>query len=82
MKVRIRIFPAAGIDKVPDEFEITPEKGCLSEVLALLRENLGLDPAENAALMFLHNGQELDIRKEAVFQDGDQLWLLPLLSGG
>ena len=92
MKVHIKIFPIVGICDQSQKLELPLEEGNLSEALALLEGRLGVNLGINSGgihsackietLMFLHNGRRLDSRKDAVFRDGDQLWLLPLLSGG
>ena len=81
MKVHIKIFPIVGICDQSQKLELPLEEGNLSEALALLEGRLGMN-CKIETLMFLHNGRALDCRKDAVFQDGDQLWLMPLLSGG
>ena len=84
MNIRVKIFPIAGLCEKTQEMELSPGKGSLEEALGLLREQLGADGelCEIESLMLLHNGRVLDKRSNAVFRDGDELWLLPLLSGG
>ena len=82
MKVYIKIFPIAGLFNKRQELEIALENGGLNETLALLEEKLGVNFREIKTLMFLLNGYRLDDKKEVAFREGDQLWLLPLLSGG
>jgi len=82
MKVNIKIFPIAGLFNKKQELEIALENGDLNEALTRLQELLGVNFRENKTLMYLHNGYKLESQNDAVFQEGDQLWLLPILSGG
>ena len=84
MKVHIKIFPIAGLCNQSQKMELLLADGSFKEVLMLLQERLSLDKSldNSGKLMFLHNGRNLDTRKDTVFKDGDQLWLLPLISGG
>ena len=83
MTVHIKLFPIAGICNQSQEMELALEEGKLGEALTKLYERLGVDlDVKLEKLMLLHNGRALDMRKNVVFQDGDRLWLLPLLSGG
>jgi len=82
MNVHIKIFPIAGLNDRKQELEITLEKGNLNEALNRLREQTGVNFGEMKTLMFLHNGKALDKHEDNVFREGDQLWLLPVLSGG
>ena len=82
MKVNIKIFPIAGLCSESKKLELTLEEGNLGEVLRLLEENLGAKLSKLEEFMFLHNGRGLDRGKDIFFQDGDQLWLLPMVSGG
>ena len=84
MKVHVKVFPIAGVNDQSQKIEILLGEGSLSEALMHLQERLcpGSNPGKLEKLMFLHNGRYLDRHKDAVFQDGDELWLLPLLSGG
>ena len=82
MNIQIRIFPIAGLCNEKKELELALEKGNFYEAQARLEELLGISFRENKTLMFLHNGQGLDRNKDIVFREGDQLWLMPLLSGG
>ena len=82
MKVLVKVFPAAGLCDQTQELEITLEEGSLSELLTLLQERLSVNPGKIEELMFVHNGRAMDRREDVLFQDGDQLWLMPMLSGG
>ena len=83
MTVHIKLFPIAGVCNQSQELELILEEGKLGEVLANLHERLGVNLAVKLEkLMLLHNGCALGNRKDVAFQDGDRLWLLPLLSGG
>ena len=82
MKVHVKVFPTAGLCDETKKVDIDLEEGNMSELQLQLQEQLGASPHQIEGLMFLHNGFSLDKHKEVAFQDGDQLWLLPLLSGG
>jgi len=82
MKVHVKIFPAAELCNQRRELEIDLDEGNGDEILEYLQKLLGVNLKEKKTLMFLHNGCGLERLENAVFQDGDQLWLLPLLSGG
>jgi len=82
MKVHIRISPIAGFCEQRQEIEVVLKHGSKSEVETLLYNKLGVNPFNMEAIMFLLNGRGLEPREDVVFQDGDQLWLLPQLSGG
>jgi len=82
MKIHIKIFPVAGLSDRNQEFELALQKGSFNEALALLQKLLDVNLSEIKTLMFLHNGHKLENDKDEIFQEGDQLWLLPLLSGG
>ena len=87
MKIHVRIFPVAGLCDKTQELDILLEHGNLNGILAYLKEQLfqermAADPGSIEKLMFLHNGHALDRKKDTVFKDGDELWLLPQLSGG
>ena len=82
MNVHIKIFPIAGLNNKKQELEIALEEGNLNEALNQLQERLGVNFREMKTLMFLHNGKGLVKHEDNVFREGDQLWLLPLLSGG
>ena len=82
MKVQVKIFPIAGLCDQKQELEISLEEGNMGELQMLLEKQLGVNPSVIKSLMFLHNGRALDVRADAVFADGDLLWLLPQISGG
>ena len=82
MNVHVKIFPIAGLCDKTQKFVITLKNGTMSELLAYLHEQLGITLNKTETLIFLHNGCALDRHKEPVFIEGDQLWLLPLISGG
>ena len=94
MKVHVKIFPIAGLCNQSQKLELALEEGHFSEMLMCLQGRLGANLDNNPddcsgdgfdkfeKLMFMHNGRALGKCKDVVFQDGDQLWLLPLLSGG
>jgi len=82
MKVHVAIFPVAGLCVQRQDFEVFLDKGSVGEMETVLFDRLGVNPFKIDALMFLHNGQALDIDEAAVFHGGDQLWLLPRISGG
>ena len=81
MNVYIKIFPIAGLCDETRKLELTLEEGSMSEVLTNLREQFNVNP-KIEELMFLHNGRALNRHKNTVFRNGDELWLLPMLSGG
>ena len=82
MKVHVKVFPIAGLSNKRQEFEVSLEEGSMSCLETHLEERLGVTPRNVKSLMFLHNGRGLDNRENAVFRDGDLLWLLPQISGG
>ena len=88
MMIFIKVFPIVGVCDQSQELEIPFENSKMSEVLTHLEKRVGFKLADKyEKLMLLHNGQVLDIdvlkrSQEVVFEDGDKLWLLPLLSGG
>ena len=88
MMIFLKVFPIVGVCDQSQELEIAFEKNKMNEVLTHLEERVGFSLADKfEKLMLLHNGQVLDKdvlnrSKEVVFEDGDRLWLLPLLSGG
>ena len=90
MKVRVRIFPVAGLCDHSQELELDLQEGSFGEALAHLEGRLGVNlagssgdnPGKQETFMFLLNGRALDMFKDTVLCDGDQLWLLPRLSGG
>ena len=81
MNVHIKIFPIAGLCDETRKLELTLEEGSMNELLTNLREQFNVNP-KIEELMFLHNGRALNRRKNTVFRNGDELWLLPMLSGG
>ena len=82
MKVSVRVFPIEGMCSQSQDLDMTLEEGSFGEVLTFLQMRFDVTMDKLESLMFLHNGYGLDRRKNVVFHDGDQLWLLPLLSGG
>jgi len=82
MKVQASVFPIAGATNRKQELELTLEMGNLEEALAQIEERLVVNLPKTETLLLLHNGQGLDLSKEAVFNDGDQLWILQQISGG
>jgi molybdopterin converting factor small subunit len=82
VKVSVKVFPAAGLCERRRELEIALEEGSMRELEERLFGALGADPLEAKALMFLLNGRGIGRRDGVVFKDGDQLWLLPQVSGG
>ena len=82
MTLYIKVFPITGLCDETQKLTITLEDGVFSKVLSHLQERFGTESLKTEALMFLHNGVALDRSKDIVFQDGDELWLMPLLSGG
>ena len=84
MIVYVKVFPIADICNQSQKLELLLKEGSFSELFNHLQERLGVDlnPDKPGKLMFLHNGSNLESRKEVVFKDGDQLWMLPMLSGG
>ena len=82
MNVHVKIFPIAGLSDKTQKLVLALKNGTMSELLAHLQEQLGVTLNKTKTIIFLHNGCALDRYKETVFKDGDQLWLLPLISGG
>ena len=81
MKANIKVFPIAGLCEKSLKLEIALEKGTLDEIFEFLQGRFG-ENLKTETLMLMHNGRRLDLNNNTVFKDGDQLWLLPLLSGG
>ena len=82
MNVHVKIFPIAGLCDKTQKLAIVLKNGTMDELLEHVQEQLGVTLYETETIIFLHNGCALDRHKETVFKDGDQLWLLPLISGG
>ena len=82
LRVHIKVFPIAGLCEQRQEIELALEEGSMTEMETLLFKRLEVNPGNIEAYMFLHNGRGLDNDKDVVFRDGDQLWLLPQISGG
>ena len=82
MKVQVSVFPIAGLCSQKQEMELALEEGSMGELETLLFNRLGVKFRKAEALMLMLNGRGLDIHEEVVFCDGDQLWLLPQISGG
>ena len=84
MNIRVKIFPIAGICGRTQEEELFLEKGRVGEALELLRSRLGIDKDLRAieTLMLMHNGRVMDKSLDENLKEGDELWLLPPLSGG
>jgi len=80
-KVKIKVFPLADVVDASFETELTLTDGSLYECMTYLNTHFGTELREKD-IMILHNGQSLDIFANAVINDGDQLWVLPCLSGG
>ena len=76
------MFPIAGINDAAREMELVLSDGSLDELLTSLQEEAGAAPLPLETLMFLNNGQGLDIHENVQFHDGDRLWVLPQISGG
>ena len=81
MTVQLKIFPIAGLCDATQEISVPLSEGNLNELMTHIRKKLNADPSDNA-IMFLHNGRGLESSEEAVLLDGDQMWLLPRISGG
>ena len=82
MIVQVKVLPVAGLCDQKQEMEIALEEGSMTELDARLEERLGVNPRTIKSLMFLHNGRGFDGLADVTFADGDQLWLLPQISGG
>ena len=82
MTVDVKIFPIAGLCNKKQELQIALEEGNMGELRRLLPERLGVNLPGPEAFMFLYNGRALRQQEDVFFQDGDQLWLLPQISGG
>ena len=82
MTVHVKIYPIAGLCDKTHEMELSLDGGSMSEVMPNLQKRFGVESLKTEALMFMHNGRALERNKDVAFQDGDDLWLLPLLSGG
>ena len=82
MKVHVKIFPAAGLCDKTQKMDVTLEEGDMGELETRLQERLGVNSGKIRDLMLLHNGCASDRRNDVIFRDGDQLWLMPVLSGG
>ena len=80
-KVRIKVFPLADVTDAAFETELTMTEGNLFECMTFLNKHFGTELREKG-IMILHNGQSLDIHADAEVSDGDQVWVLPRLSGG
>jgi molybdopterin converting factor small subunit len=81
MNVHVKIFPIAKLNNTAQELEVELAQGHLSELMVFLRRQIG-DEISEKSLMLLHNGQGLDMNTDMVLQEGDKLWLMPMLSGG
>ena len=81
MKVSVKVFPIAGLCDRRQELELALEGGSMGELEALLFERLGAAP-KTKAFTFLLNGRGVGKRESVVLRDGDNLWLLPQISGG
>ena len=82
MNVHVKIFPIAGLSEQRQEMELALEEGNMGELETLLFNRLGANPGNAEAYMFMLNGCGLDNWEEVVFRNGDQLWMLPQISGG
>ena len=81
MKVSVKVFPITGVSDAAQELEITLSEGNLSELIAILQLRFRVDPHDES-IMILHNGQALDSYADVILSNGDQLWMMPCLSGG
>jgi molybdopterin converting factor small subunit len=82
MKIRVKIFPAAGLSDKTQEFDMELKEGNISEVLTSLQKRLNFNPDILETINFIHNGRLLVTREKVIFSDEDQLWLMPQISGG
>ena len=83
MKIHVKVFPAAGLCNETRELEITLEKdGSMNELLSSLRDMIGINVDKIETLNFVQNGRLLNKHEDIVFRTGDNLWLLPQISGG
>ena len=82
MTVHVKVFPIAGLCDETQKLELALEEGNMDELLMQLQECLKTDQLKTEALMFMHNGRTLNRSKDVAFRDGDEVWLMPLLSGG
>lgn|GEM_PF-4713274 len=80
-KVKIKVFPLADVTDTSFETELTLSEGSLYECMTYLNEQFNTELREKE-IMILHNGRSLDIYADAVIAEGDQVWVLPRLSGG
>ena len=82
MEVQITILPIAGFCGEKQELKLYLEEGSISELAALLEERFGVNLRSIESLLFLRNGRGMDVSEDVVFADGDQLALLPQITGG
>jgi len=82
MKVHVKMFSIPGICEASREMEFALCEGDLKELLNLLQEEVGDAPLPLDNLLILHNGRALVKNENAQFSDGDDLWILPQISGG
>jgi molybdopterin converting factor small subunit len=82
MKVKIKVFPIAGLCDQSMALDLDPEEGGMSGLIMCLRERLGKNPLEIENIMFVHNGRLISRLEDAVLLDGDKLWMMPQVSGG
>jgi len=80
-KVKIKVFPLADVTDTAFETELTLTEGSLYECMTYLNKHFGTELREKE-IMILHNGHSLDIHMDAEVNDGDQVWVMPCLSGG
>ena len=81
MRVNVKVYPIAGVSDATQEMEVALTEGNLNELMTLLQERLGAGLCEKS-VMILYNGQALDLKADVVFSNGDQLWVMPCISGG
>jgi len=81
MSIHVKVFPIAGVCDAAQVMDVTLNEGCLSELMTILTRQLGTDPRKQG-IMILNNGQSLDVDADASLNDGDNLWVMPRLSGG
>ena len=82
MKILVKIFPTAGLADKTIQMEIDLKAANISELLSVLHEKLGTDPAKIETLNFMHNGRMYTRHEDLILKDGDQIWLLPKITGG
>ena len=81
MKINVKIYPIAGLNEATQVMDAALDEGNLSELVTFLCRQLGADLREYG-VMILNNGQSLDIESNVILNDGDNIWVMPRLSGG